>query len=323
MPEFDLPPPSEKVIDRASELLIARGVRVTKGVAISRFTTFRVGGPAALLAEVEDVEQLTAVGEVAESLKVPSMVLGRGSNVLVSDEGFPGVVVRMRRGFDQITGLGNEVRAGAAASLPQVANWASRRALSGLEFSIAIPASVGGAVKMNAGAHGSSVSDVLSSAQVCHLATGEVRDISVDELAMSYRSSSLGPSDVVCSATFLLVSADAEQIAAKMEANRKHRADTQPIDAPNAGSMFKNPQGASAGALIEGSGLKGKRVGKAEVSVKHANFFLGRDGASAQDVYDLMALVQEVVSREHSVLLVPEVRLVGRYRDPERLREHP
>lgn len=276
-------------------------------------TSFRLGGPAAIFVEPVDEADLELAGLVAHEHGIPMLIIGKGSNVLVADAGFPGVVIRMGKRFEWIRqGSSPErVEAGGAASLPQVSNWAAKRSLAGMEFAVAIPATVGGGVAMNAGAHGSSVSEVLESVRVCTLAEGRTEEVEAAELDMSYRRTKLGPGALVCSARFILAPGDPATIRARMKEHRGHRAATQPSEAPNAGSMFKNPPEGSAGGLIESAGLKGSRVGEAEVSTKHGNFFLARPGATAQDVYDLMAAVQTSVEEKFGVTLVPEVRLIG------------
>ncbi|MDQ4149226.1 MAG: UDP-N-acetylmuramate dehydrogenase [Actinomycetota bacterium] len=281
--------------------------------SLAPYTSFRVGGPAALFVEAYDESELEKVG-VAVRGDLPILVLGRGTNVLVGDGGFHGVVIRTGRGFEWIRAVGEEqVEAGGAVALPMIANWAAKRSLSGMEFAVAIPATVGGAVRMNAGAHGSSISEVLERALVYRINQNAWLELSASDLGMTYRHTSLNAGDVVCSALFTLRQGSRSDILGRMDKHRKHRTLTQPSDAPNAGSMFKNPQGGAAGVLIERAGLKGYRVGGAEVSSKHANFFLARPGALAQDVYDLMAHVQSEVWDRFGVMLMPEVRMIGSF----------
>lgn len=173
---------------------------------------------------------------------------------------------------------------------------------------------------MNAGAHGRSIADVLKTARVFHLDQGLIEEYDSEGLAMSYRHTNLGAADVVTSASFKLDKGIASSIASSMEQYRAHRTATQPADAPNAGSMFTNPVEDSAGRLIESFGMKGHRVGNAEVSTKHANFFLAHPGATAQDIYDLMALVQASVEQASGVTLVPEIRIVGSFQREETLK---
>lgn len=304
----------------AAYLKSAMNGKVTRDAPIAKLISFRVGGPAAVLAQAEEEADLHALHETSIKFSLPFLILGRGTNVLVSDQGFPGVVIRLAKSFGWMEATPGGVAAGGGAALAQVANRAARQHLTGLEFSIAIPATVGGAIRMNAGAHGRSVADVLETARVFHLAEDRVEKLDALGLDMSYRHTNLGAADVVMSATFGLASGDASSIRSAMEEYRAHRTATQPTDAPNAGSMFKNPPDLSAGYLIESAGLKGHRVGGAEVSTKHANFFLAHPGATSQDIYDLMALVQASVEEASGVVLVPEIRIVGRFQHEEKLR---
>jgi len=299
--------------EAGEELSASIGGSVVLNKPLGPITSFRLGGPAAIFVEPADEADLELAGLVANEHGIPMLIIGKGSNVLVADAGFPGVVVRMGKRFEWIRqGASVErVEAGGAASLPQVSNWAAKRSLTGMEFAVAIPATVGGGVAMNAGAHGSSVSEVLESVRVCTLAEGRTEEVEAAELDMRYRRTKLGPGALVCSARFILAPGDPATIRDRMKEHRVHRAATQPSEAPNAGSMFKNPPGGSAGGLIESAGLKGSRMGEAEVSTKHGNFFLARPGATAQDVYDLMAAVQTSVEEKFGVTLVPEVRLIG------------
>lgn len=282
-------------------------------VPIDRFTSLRLGGPAAILVEPADEQRLAQVGMTLGRHGVDVLVLGRGTNILVSDHGFNGAVIHLTKGFEWIRGEPPFVEAGGAVPLPQVSNWTARRSLTGMEFAVAIPATVGGGVRMNAGAHGRDISDVLVSAVVCHLAKGELETLTPGAMDMSYRQTGLGTDDIVCSARFQLKVAEPSHIARVMHEYRSHRSETQPAEARNAGSMFRNPPGRSAGRLIESVGLKGVRCGGAEVSSKHANFFIAHPGATAQDVYDLMVRVQTMVSKATQVVLIPEVRLVGAF----------
>ncbi len=312
----------------AAYLIPAMKGKVTRDAPIAKLVSFRVGGPAALLAEVEEEADLHALHETSIKFSLPFLILGRGTNLLVSDQGFPGVVIRLTKSFGWIKASEEDVAAGGSAALPQVANRAARQRLAGLEFSVAIPATVGGAVRMNAGAHGRCVSDVLKTARVFHLAQDRVEEMDGPGLDMTYRHTNLGSEDVVMSASFRLVPGSESAIASSMEEYRAHRTATQPTDAPNAGSMFKNPvppnppnpPDLSAGYLIESAGLKGHRLGGAEVSTKHANFFLAHPGSTSQDVFDLMGKVQASVEEASGVVLAPEIRIVGRFQREERLR---
>lgn len=314
MPEFES---ADRAIERLR--MDVRG-RVASEEPIARYTSFRVGGPARIFVEPDDAEDLARVGKVASQHGMPTLIIGRGTNLLVSDRGFPGVVIRLGDRFDWISSESSSIEAGASSALPQVANRAARLSLTGMEFTVAIPATVGGAVRMNAGAHGSSLSDILESAVVCRLDSGTLENLFASDLQMKYRETSLSELEVVCSARFRLSLGSRDEIKAKMAGYRRHRSETQPTEAPNAGSMFRNPAEDAAGRLIEAAGLKGLRLGGAEISRKHANFFVAHQGAAAQDVFDLMARVQRVVEETSGILLEPEVRVVGAFERAEQLR---
>ena len=305
----------------AHDLRAAVRGQVSTGAELAPFTTYRLGGTAAILVEAEVEEDLVATAAAAAGAGLPVLALGRGSNLLVSDDGFPGIVLRLGKGFDWIRGVAGEAEqldAGGATPLGRLANWAARRALAGLEFAVAIPATVGGAVRMNAGAHDSSFSAVLGSARIYRLGEAAAADVPAAQLGMAYRSTGLGEHDLVCAARLRLQVAPADQIAARMQRYRDHRAATQPAEPRTAGSMFRNPPAPapSAGRLIEECGLKGFRVGAVEVSAKHANFFVASAGARASQVHDLLAAVQAAVAERTGVVLVPEVRLVGAFGGP-------
>lgn len=290
--------------------------RVRRDRSLAPLTTYRLGGPAAVLFEPARGDEVAAAARLLRSARdVPVLVLGRGSNTVVSDEGWPGLVIHVGGGLSWIEGRGGGVEAGAGTSLPQLANWTARRGLTGLEFMVSIPGSVGGGVRMNAGAHGAEVVEHLVSATVLDLDAATVDEVSVDRLGMGYRTSALGPRQVVIDARFSLGSAPPAAIRERMESYRRHRAETQPGAASNAGSVFKNPAGDHAGRLVEAAGLKGFSVGGARVSEKHANFFVAGERASAQDVFDLVHAVRARVRSAFGVDLEPEVRFAGAFRE--------
>jgi UDP-N-acetylmuramate dehydrogenase len=286
--------------------------RVEVGVDLARHTTMRVGGAAAALVSADTVDDLRAVAGVAARTGAPWVVIGRGSNLLVADAGWPGIVIVLGRGFRGVDVDGGAVRAGAAEPMPALAGSVARRGLAGLAFGVAIPGTVGGAVRMNAGAHGRETRDVLVWADVVRMdAGGRLERWDARRLAFSYRHSALAPDGVVTRAAFQLAHADADQIAADMAEMRQWRRDHQPINEPSCGSVFRNPPGDSAGRLIEAAGCKGLRIGGAEISRRHANFITVGPGARAADVHALIRTARRRVEEHAGVTLRTEVVLVG------------
>jgi UDP-N-acetylmuramate dehydrogenase len=290
------------------------GDRVRTNVRLREHTTYRVGGPASVLAEIEALKDLEVLSRALnEEPGIQVLPLGRGSNLVVADDGFHGVAVKLGPRFASLSGEGTSLVAGAAAPMPQMANRAARRGLAGLEFAIAIPGSVGGGVRMNAGAHGGEVDDHLATATVFDVAAGTLEERSAGSLGFSYRRSNLTDTDLVVAARWELPEDDPAEIKGRTEANRKHRAETQPGAVQNAGSVFKNPPGDHAGRLVEAAGLKGLRVGGARVSELHANFFIAGEGATARDVHALVSEVRDRVHAAFGVTLETEIRFVGRF----------
>ena len=303
----------------AGSLAEALPGRVVRAAPLAPLTTYRLGGPAAILVSPSSAEDVSIaariLGESDAGVPVPVLVLGRGSNSVVSAAIDTSLAIHVGAGLAWIEDAGGEgaVRAGAGTTLPQLANWTARRGLTGLEFLVSIPGSVGGGVRMNAGAHGGEIAQRLTSASVLTLDELTVDEVTVADLGMSYRRSALGPRQIVIDALFSLEPASPTAIREGMETYRRHRAETQPGAALNAGSVFKNPSGDWAGRLVEAAGLKGFAVGGARVSEKHANFFVAADGATAQDVFDLVQTVQARVKAAFGVELEPEVRFVGEF----------
>lgn len=299
---------------------------VERNFPLAALTSYRLGGAAALYVEPSDATDVKALGAALrgaglDRVRVPILTLGRGSNVLISDDGWPGIAVRLGPAFSWIRAAADEangMEAGGSTAVPLLANWAARRALTGLEFAVAIPGSVGGAVRMNAGAHDASIGDRLVVVAVFDLDELEVLERSVAELELGYRKSNLTERQVVLEARFRLEPGDEQAIKVRMDSFRRHRAATQPGALSNAGSVFKNPPGDSAGRLVEAAGLKGFRVGDAWVSDLHANFFMAGSSATAQDVFDLIREVQRRVRAQLGVDLEPEVRFVGSFREGAR-----
>lgn len=277
---------------------------------MSRHTTFRVGGPADLMYFPSSSEQLVSALQLAKEEGVPAMVMGNGSNMIVRDGGIRGLVIVLGERFAQVSVDGEILTAQAGASMAKVSSAAQAAALAGLEFASGIPGSLGGGCAMNAGAYGGQLSDVLVDAQV--YLNGEIRTMTKDELQMGYRTTlPLREGGVVLSARFKLMPDDGEAIMARMRDLNARRRDKQPLNFPSAGSTFKRPEGYFAGALIEQAGLKGRTVGGAQVSEKHAGFIVNVGGATAADITGLIKVVQDEVLRAFGVQLETEVRIIG------------
>ncbi len=274
-------------------------------------TTFRIGGPAALYLEPNDVHDLEAAGDAIVRAEIPFAILGKGSNVLVADQGFPGLVLRLGHGFRWSARDGARLVGGGAMPLPALAGVALRHGLEGLAFGVAIPASLGGAVRMNAGAHGGQMSDVVETIEVFGLRTGVASSVSAADAGFAYRRSTLAPDAVVVAATVRLRPGEEADIRAAMDEARAWRRATQPLAEPNCGSVFTNPPGAHAAELIESTGLKGHAVGAAHVSTKHANFIIAGPGATAADVVALIDEIRDRVAASTGIVLEPEVRSIG------------
>ncbi len=303
--------------ERYDALADALGPLARREHPLAAMTTYGVGGRAALFVEVRDADDLRLVRGVLGGAAVPVFVIGRGSNLLVSDAGFDGVAVHLGPGFASVRlpdgGDGDDpvvVRAGAAAPLPTVARQVADAGWSGLAWAVGVPGSVGGAVRMNAGGHGSDMAACLHRyTWVDLLGEGGGTD-GPERLRYGYRSSSVGPSDLVLEAELRVTPGEAGVERAEVSAIVRWRRAHQP-GGSNAGSVFTNPPGDSAGRLIEAAGLKGYRMGSAHVSEKHANFIQADRGGSADDVRALMSHVRAVVLDRCGVALAAEVRLLG------------
>ncbi|HUQ62903.1 MAG TPA: UDP-N-acetylmuramate dehydrogenase [Acidimicrobiales bacterium] len=296
-------------VDAVAKVL---GPRARSNVALGPFTTYRVGGPAALLLEARDGNDLALAQKAVSGSGVEVLVVGRGSNLLVSDGGFQGLAIVLGDGFAAIRLDGTDVEAGAAVSLPVLARRTAAAGLAGLEWAVGVPGSVGGAVRMNAGGHGSDIRAVLRSVQLLDLSTASepARTIRAADLDLQYRRSAVRSHQIVTAAQFELRPGVREAAEAEIAEIVRWRRANQPGGA-NSGSVFTNPPGDSAGRLIDASGLKGLRVGSATVSPRHANFFQVDDGGSADDVVALMKEVARVVLERTGVELTPEVHVVG------------
>ncbi len=300
---------------QAASADIARrlGIRATRDEPLAPHTTMRVGGPADLFAEARNLFELRGIVRYARSRDLPLFLVGRGSDLVVSDAGMAGLVVLVRAVGHRLDGI----RLVAEAGLPmaKAATVTREAGLTGLEYGLAIPGTVGGAVWANAGAHGSDTRAILVEARVI-TADGSEAALGPDELGMAYRETRLkhGPAgrpEVVVAATFALQPADPGSITARLDDIRRWRQAHQPIGQRSAGSVFRNPEGDSAGRIIDGLGLKGRQVGGAMVSPKHANFIVNVGTATAADIRTLAAQVRDTVRRERGISLHYEVEFVG------------
>lgn len=296
----------------AFERIAALGVLVRKDEPLAKHTTFRIGGPADLWVECEDVDMLARVIEALDAESVPRMLLGRGSNVLAADRGVEGAVIVLGGGFRRFRVDGDHLVAGAGATLAILVQEAFRRGLGGLEFAVGIPGTLGGALAMNAGSRDDWIGSVVGA--VTLLVPGEgLLSVHGDEIDWGYRFAGYPVNGIIVEATLVLSSGDIDGIRATMEASLTRRKRSQPLGVPNAGSVFVNPPGDSAGRLIEEAGLKGAGVGGASVSEVHANFIVNNGGATAADVLTLVERIREAVRQTHGVELTPEVRTIGRF----------
>jgi UDP-N-acetylmuramate dehydrogenase len=293
--------------EKVAELL---GPLAQRDVPIGPMTTYRVGGDADVFVDVTSDDDLRRVADSVSSIGVPVLVVGRGSNLLVADNGFRGVAVRLGDAFGTIDIAGTTVRAGGAVSLPVLARRTAAAALRGLEWAVGVPGSVGGAVRMNAGGHGAETRETLRRTRVVDLASGSDDVLDVRELDLSYRHSNVGPAQIVVWAEYELAPGDAAASEAQIAEIVRWRRENQP-GGQNCGSVFTNPPGDSAGRLVDAAGLKGHRVGSAFVSPKHANFIQADDGGRAEDVRHLIAVVQHAVEERFGIRLVPELQMIG------------
>jgi UDP-N-acetylmuramate dehydrogenase len=296
-----------EALARAADLL---GDLVRRDVPLGPLTTYRVGGSAALFVEASADEDLGRVAAAVAASGAPVLVVGRGSNLLVADAGFPGIAVALGEPYAGITLDGTTVRAGGATALPVLARRTAAAGLRGLEWAVGVPGSVGGAVRMNAGGHGSDVAASLVEVRVVDLASGHDGVVAAADLHLGYRRSALTPTSVVVEAAFALRPGDAEAAGAEVAEIVRWRREHQP-GGQNAGSVFTNPEGDSAGRLVEVAGCRGLRLGTAQVSPKHANFIQADAGGSADDVAALVGEVRRRVRAATGVELRPELRLVG------------
>lgn len=280
---------------------------------MQKHTSFKIGGPADIFVLPEGITDIQQVVQFAYLKKLPLFILGRGSNLLVKDQGIKGIVLKTSPGLNQLEFSGERVRVGAGVSLPYLAKAACEKSLSGLEFIAGIPGTVGGAVAMNAGAAGHSLDELVSKVKVMDL-SGEIKELSPAELGFGYRKSCLQQQDwIVLETELQLRKSNQEEIRQTMDELLKKRKKNQPLSFPNAGSIFKNPDSSlgPAGRLIDLAGAKGMRVGDAQVSELHANFIVNLGSAKASQVLKLIEEIQKMVKNKFGVHLELEVKIVG------------
>lgn len=287
-------------------------VNILTNEYMNKHTTFKVGGVADVFVIPQSIEEAADIIRLLLSRNEPYIVIGNGSNILVSDKGYRGCIVCMDKGTDTISVNGTSIKAQAGAMLSKVANAAYENGLTGLEFASGIPGTVGGAMVMNAGAYGSEMKDVTVNVTLFDAATGEVITVSAGDMEFGYRTSIVKKHPyTVLAAEFKLAAGNREEIKAQMDELAQKRREKQPLEYPSAGSTFKRPEGYFAGKLIEDAGLKGYSVGGATVSEKHCGFVINTGGATATDVIRLMADVREKVNEKFGVFLEPEVVMIG------------
>jgi len=284
---------------------------VRRDVPLGPLTTYKAGGPASLYAEVGSTDELTSLIHSGLTRDQDLLVLGRGSNLVVADAGFDGLVIKLGGDFMMVGITGQLVEAGAAVPLPRLARQAVEARVLGLEFFVGVPGSVGGAVRQNAGCFGTETGDRLTTALVVDLHTGETEERDAGSLELGYRQSNIASGDLVVSASFQGVHGDPEIGKEKLRDITRWRRDHQPGGTLNAGSVFKNPSDITAGELIDHLGLKGTRIGDVAVSDKHANFFVAGPGATSADILRLVELVKDTVFQRTGTMLENEIQFVG------------
>jgi UDP-N-acetylmuramate dehydrogenase len=301
--------------EAARELERRVGLRAERDALLAAHTTMRVGGPADLLVTVRDRFTLRGVVRLAQSKGWPLRILGRGSNVVVSDAGIHGIVLLNRSADVTVDAASATISADSGLSMAKLSTIAAEAGLTGAEFTLAIPGNLGGAIWANAGAHGGEMSQILQRVVIMRQ-DGSEEELAPDALNLSYRHSRFkeanGGGEVILGATMLLEAGEPAQIKAQLEEIRRWRREHQPLGIPSAGSVFRNPpEGPSAGALIEAAGLKGRAIGGAEVSTMHANWILNRGGATAADIRELHDLCIREVREKSGITLMSEIQFIG------------
>lgn len=279
---------------------------------MSKYTTMRVGGPCDCIVFPDEISKIKEVIDFCKNENITFFVIGNGSNLLVKDEGIHGVVIKLGHRFGKIEIDGEYILAYAGATMPTLSQLAKKNSLKGLEFACGIPGTIGGGVKMNAGAYGSQISDILY--EVTYMdEKEEIKTIKNKDCSFGYRKSifTINPNYVILSAKFKLEKGNIDEIENKMRENSLARKTKQPLEYPNFGSVFKRPEGYFVGKLVDDAGLRGYKIGGAQVSTKHTGFIVNVDNATCKDVLDLIEYVQTTVYNKFNVKLTPEVIIIG------------
>lgn len=279
---------------------------------LSKHTTFKVGGPAKNFVVADDIEELEAAFDLARQNNLPQAVIGAGSNILCSDDGFSGVVIKLGKSFEEVTVEEDRISAGAAVGLTKLAQLAQEKGLAGLAFAVGIPGTLGGAIYVNAGAYNQSIGPLVESISL-YKPKLEVKKVDASGIEFSYRRCRLPSQGIIIGAILQLKKGDRKEISREMGEFRERRRLSQPLSFFSAGSIFRNPQGRRAASLIEEAGCKGLKVGDAVVSEMHANFIVNEGNAKAQDIYQLMMLVRERVHKKFGLVLEPEIHMIGKF----------
>ena len=302
---------SAAVIEALKEIVPADKVLLQEPMKLH--TTFRIGGPADCLVYLENEEQLCKIQKYLRLVDVPYTVIGNGSNLLVSDQGYAGIVLVVGKHMSRIEVKDCYLEAEAGALMSQVAKAAKEHGLTGLEFAAGIPGTIGGGAVMNAGAYGGEMKDIVQNVTVL-TREGEIRELEKEELGFGYRASVIKDRGyVVLGAELMLVPGDKEEILARMQELKNKRVEKQPLEYPSAGSAFKRPEGYFAGKLVMDAGLSGYAVGGAKVSEKHCGFLINAGGATASDVMELIRQIQAKVKEQFGVQLEPEIQFLGEF----------
>ena len=317
-PSKDLATENEKVNNLREEIIkrleqTVESDQFLREEPMKKHITFRVGGPAACFLTPSTKEQIREILHICQEEKTPYFILGNGSNLLVSDQGFDGVVLQVYKNMNQMAVEGEHLRVQAGALLSATARKALEAGLTGMEFAAGIPGTMGGAAVMNAGAYGGEMKDILESVTVL-TPEGEQKELKNEELQLGYRTSVVKEKGyIVLEAVLSLKKGDPEAIKSRMDELKEQRVTKQPLEYPSAGSTFKRPEGYFAGKLIQDAGLRGYQVGGAQVSEKHCGFVINKENATAKDVVDLIHDVQRIVYEKFQVQLETEVKFLGEF----------